>query len=110
MPKYLMIVQGQALPGHEAELPDWYDQVHFREMCAIPGVVSARRYVAVEGSPVTPDIPNLAIYEIEADDIAKVSRELYRRTRAGEMTRLATLDRAATKIFHYEQRSETVAE
>jgi hypothetical protein len=109
MDKYLMIVQAQALPGHEAELPRWYDEVHFREMCAIPGIVSARRYSVTESSPVQPAIPNLAIYEIEADDIATVSRELYRRTRAGEMTRLETLDRATMKMIFYEQKSEVTA-
>lgn len=78
MGKYLMIVQSQGLPGHEGDLPRWYDEIHFREMCAIPGVIAARRYVAADKSPVMPAIPNLAIYEIEADDIATVSRELYR--------------------------------
>ena len=108
MARYLMVVQAQGLPGHEEELPRWYDEVHFQEMCAIPGVISARRYHATENSPVQPAIPNLAVYEIEADDIATVSRELYRRTKAGEMTRLDTLDREATRIFFYEQRSEVL--
>ncbi len=101
-----MIVQSQGLPGHEEDLPRWYDEVHFREMCAIPGVISARRYVVTDNSPTKPAIPGLAIYEIEADDIATVSRELYKRTRAGEMTRLETLDRATMKLVFYEQRSE----
>lgn len=109
MGKYLMIVQSQGLPGHEEDLPRWYDEVHFREMCAIPGVVAARRYRVTDNSPVKPAIPNLAIYEIEADDIATVSRELYRRTRAGEMTRLETLDRETMTMVFYEQQSEVTA-
>jgi hypothetical protein len=109
MGKYLMIVQAQGLPGHEEELPRWYDEVHFREMCAIPGVIAARRYLATGDSPARPAIPNLAVYEIEADDIATVSRELYRRTKAGEMTRLATLDRETMKMFFYEQQAEVKA-
>ena len=109
MGKYLMIVQAQGLPGHEDDLPSWYDEVHFREMCAIPGVLAARRYCVTENSPVKPVIPNLAIYEIEADDIAMVSRELYKRTKAAEMTRLDTLDRETMTIVFYEQRSEVTA-
>ena len=106
MGKYLMIVQSQGLPGHEADLPRWYDEVHFREMCAIPGVIAARRYLATDTSPAKPANPNLAIYEIEADDIATVGRELSRRTKAGEMTRLATLDRATMRMWFYEQQAE----
>jgi hypothetical protein len=109
MGTYLMIVQSQGLPGHEEDLPRWYDEVHFREMCAIPGVVSARRYLVTDNSPVKPAIPNLAIYEIEADDIATVSRELYKRTKAGEMTRLETLDRETMTMTFYEQKSEVTA-
>lgn len=109
MGKFLMIVHAQGLPGHEEDLPRWYDEVHFREMCVIPGVVAARRYIATESSPVKPAIPGLAIYEIEADDIAAVSRELYRRTRAGEMTRFDALDREGMKMFFYEQQSEVIA-
>jgi hypothetical protein len=109
MGKYLMIVQARGLPGHERDLPRWYDEVHFREMCAIPGVVAARRYLAADSSPATPATPNLAIYEIEADDIATVARELHKRTRAGGMTRLATLDRETMKMFFYEQQSEVTA-
>ncbi len=109
MGKYLMIVQARALPGHEADLPRWYDEVHFAEMCAIPGVIAARRYNIMENSPTKPAIFGLAIYEIEADDIATVSRELYRRTRAGEMTRLETLDRETMTMTFYEQKSEVTA-
>jgi hypothetical protein len=108
MGKYLMIVQSRGLSGHEEDLPRWYDEVHFKEMCAIPGVVSARRYLVTDTSPVKPAIPNLAIYEIEADDIATVGRELYRRTRAGEMTRLETLDRETMTMVFYEQKSEVI--
>ena len=109
MGKYLMIVQSRGLPGHEEDLPRWYDEVHFREMCAIPGVVSARRYIVTEDSPIKPAINGLAIYEIEADDIATVSREIYKRTRAGEMTRLDTLDRETMTMVFYEQKSEVTA-
>ena len=106
MGKYLMIVQSQGLPGHEEDLPRWYDEVHFREMCAIPGVIAARRYLATDNSPAKPAIPNLAIYEIEADDIATVGRELHKRTKAGEMTRLETLDRETMRMWFYEQQTE----
>lgn len=106
MGKFLMIVQGQAKPGHEGDLQQWYDSVHFPEMCAIPGIKSARRFTATEDSPVQPDNPNLAIYEVEADDFAAVTAELRRRTIDGEMTRSDILDRKQTRMFYFELQSQ----
>ncbi len=104
MGHYLMLVQGAALPGREEELRSWYDEVHFPEICAIPGVKNARRYTPTPDSPVPWGSPNLAIYEVETDDFGAVTAELRRRTVEGEMTRFDGLDRKATKMFYFEMR------
>ena len=50
-------------PERADEYNKWYDEVHLREIVALDGFVSARRF-APSG-----DGPYIAIYEIEADDV-----------------------------------------
>ena len=72
----------------DGDLNDWYDGTHIPELLAVPGFVSARRYrlVGDDGAP-----EYLAIYDIEADDLAAPVRELRRRSAAGETTRTDAL-------------------
>jgi hypothetical protein len=35
-------------PGSEAEFNDWYDNEHLPSLCAVPGVISGRRYRATD--------------------------------------------------------------
>jgi hypothetical protein len=51
-------------PKDAAELNEWYETEHLREMLAIDGVLSASRYVDVGG-----DGRYLVIYELECADI-----------------------------------------
>ena len=71
-------------PERDGEFNDWYDRTHLPELLAVPGFVSARRYrrVGDDGAP-----EYLAVYEIEADDLAAPLRELRRRSAAGETSR-----------------------
>ena len=70
-------------PEREAEFNEWYDGTHLPELLAVPGFVAARRYrrVADDGAP-----EYLAVYDIEADDLAGPVAELRRRSAAGETT------------------------
>jgi len=72
-------------PEREDELDDWYDHVHIPELLAVPGFVSARRFRRVGGDD-GDGVENLAIYEIDADDLSAPVRELRRRSAAGETT------------------------
>lgn len=71
-------------PDRDGELNEWYDGTHVPELLAVPGFVSARRFrrVGGDGGP-----EYLAVYEIEADDLAAPVQELRRRSAAGETTR-----------------------
>jgi hypothetical protein len=71
-------------PDRDGEFNEWYDGAHVPELLAVPGFVSARRYrrVGDDGGP-----EYLAVYEIEADDLAAPVAELRRRSAAGETTR-----------------------
>ncbi|WP_109526027.1 MULTISPECIES: hypothetical protein [Nocardia] len=65
-------------PEEAAAFTSWYDRTHMKEMLGIDGIVSARRF-----APVTGDGPFVAIYEIEAEDIALVQARLGETTKAG---------------------------
>lgn len=64
----VMVVGTNPVSGREDEFNEWYANEHIPDMLAVPGIVSARRYVALE-EPVQADEESsyryLAIYEIE---------------------------------------------
>ena len=62
-PRGLLLVMMDVPPEHEEELNRWYDEEHLPERAGLPGFLSARRFVAREGSP-----KYLAIYELESVD------------------------------------------
>ena len=49
---------------HEAEFNRWYDEEHIANLMAVPGFLSAGRYVALKGGP-----KYLALYELEAPEV-----------------------------------------
>ncbi|MEV4235732.1 MULTISPECIES: hypothetical protein [unclassified Nocardia] len=64
-------------PEDAAAFNRWYDETHMKEMLGLDGIVSARRF-----APIT-EGPFVAVYEIEADDIAAVQERLAETTKAG---------------------------
>ena len=60
----LMVVQMEPEEGFQDTLNRWYDEEHLAERRQVPGVLSARRWVAVEGAPTY-----LAMYELENPDV-----------------------------------------
>jgi hypothetical protein len=93
MAKYLLLALNGPTGGEgdEAAYHRWYDDVHLRDFRAIDGVKSARRYRVVRGSlPGMEAWPYLTAYEIETDDLSKVSAQLAEKMRDFP----PTLDRA----------------
>ena len=76
-------------PAREDEFNDWYDGVHVPELLSVPGFRSARRFRRVGSGDEGPEY--LAVYEIEADDVAAPVAEWRRRSSAGETTRTDAL-------------------
>lgn len=97
-----MVVTSGAREGRSEEYDAWYDGTHLAEICAVPGVVSGRRYDAFPASPNPQPAPCLAIYEIEADDPSAVVGEMMRRAQAGEMSRSDALDPETARIWVYQ--------
>ncbi|PLK26455.1 hypothetical protein [Novosphingobium sp. TH158] len=104
MGKYVMVVQSAAVPGKEAEYRDWYDAVHFHEICAIPGITGGRR-LEPTGVAMGGDGPqSLVLYEIEADDPGAVMAEMAARSADGRITRSEFMDRSQSKLWIYADR------
>ena len=70
MARYLFVVNSNPAEGREREYNEWYSNRHVADLLAVPGVVSARRFVLEEAQPA--DVPRpfkyLALYEVETDD------------------------------------------
>jgi hypothetical protein len=106
MPKAIMFVQtSPADPSREAEYNDWYDNTHCDEVCDIPGVVSAKRFklsAANRGLPAEMH-SYAAIYEVDADDLVAVSKEIGKRAGDGRMQMSSSLGRdPAPVVILYE--------
>jgi len=67
MAKGIMVVASSPADGREDEYNEWYTREHIPALLSVPGFVSARRF-RVHGSP--EGHKYLAIYELEADDLA----------------------------------------
>ena len=53
------------IPAHmEEEWNDWYNWVYVPDYLTVPGVIRARRFLAVEGQP-----KYLTVYEFERPDV-----------------------------------------
>jgi hypothetical protein len=50
LPPYVYVVESSVDPAYEAEAQTWYDDIHIPELLTFPGIVSARRYAADDGS------------------------------------------------------------
>lgn len=60
----LLVVRSQVVPARDEEFSRWYNEVHLRDMRRVPGVVSARRYVALLDEP-----RYAAVYEMESEEV-----------------------------------------
>jgi hypothetical protein len=75
MAKYVLVAMNGPTPdGNSEELEEWYREIHIPDLLAVDGIVSAKRFKTVRGAVPTGELwPNVAIYEIETDDLAKIS-------------------------------------
>jgi hypothetical protein len=108
MPKAILFVQTQAVPGREDEYHKWYDDTHIPQLCEIPGINSARRFdlVGTGRGPADPSIPkHAAVYEIEADDVDAVMAEMGQRAADGRTDRsdALQLDPAPVLLLYVER-------
>jgi hypothetical protein len=77
--KGILCVESRPNSDEEASAyHQWYDHTHVQEMLGIDGFVAARRFAPLNG-----DGAFVAIYEIEADDLAAVQARLGEAMKSG---------------------------
>lgn len=104
MAKYVMVVQSNAVQGRDDDYNNWYDTIHFQDICDIPGVKSGRRFDATPVMMGPTGQPYLSIFEIEADDPADIMAELGKRSADGTMRQTDALDQTSFAVWFYKQR------
>jgi hypothetical protein len=60
----IFLVYADIPANYDEEFNDWYNTEHLPELLAVPGILSAARYVAIKGGP-----KYLAAYELESVDV-----------------------------------------
>jgi hypothetical protein len=98
----LVVATNPTSPERDAEYNDWYNNTHLGEVCAIPGIVSAQRYrIRHTGEPPadTAGPQYLAIYELEADDLAQPIEELGKRAAGGAIRMTDALQLSPTPVL-----------
>jgi hypothetical protein len=60
----VILVSMDVDPDRDQEFNDWYDTEHIPHLSAVPGVIAARRFRAVRGTPAY-----VALYHVETTDI-----------------------------------------
>jgi hypothetical protein len=101
MARYLLVVNSNPAPGREQEYNEWYSNRHLADLRALPGVVSARRFV-LENAQMS-DAPRpfkyLAVYEVETDDLQNFVSHLLKRSGTESMPISTALDGASSAIW-----------
>ena len=85
MVRFSFVVHTNPVEGREQEYNDWYSNQHLKDLLAIPGVISARRFKlsGTQIQDVAQTYQYLAIYDIEADDVSSFIKEIMLRTENG---------------------------
>jgi hypothetical protein len=78
---YYYFVFADAVEGQEAEFNRWYDNQHAPDVVAVPGFVTAQRYVVADAQlrSMPPPSKYLVVYKVVTDDLASVTAEVSRR-------------------------------
>jgi len=97
MARAKMIVLAKAAEGQAKALDDWYETRHVHDLLAVPGITSIERFdVQMMKSPDGTTWDYAGIYEIEADDINAVLKEMGARMGGPQMPGSPTLDSSKT--------------
>jgi hypothetical protein len=101
MARFNFVVYSNPEPGREEEYNHWYSSQHLKDLRAIPGVVSARRFKLAATQIRGGAAPHhyLAIYEIEADDVQSFVNELMTRTADGRIQRSSAMSADSNPWF-----------
>lgn len=102
---YYFFVFSNPTPSHEDEYNKWYNEQHAQDVVAIPGFVTAQRFVKNDlplYRMVDLQVPKyLIVYKIVTDDVEAVFKEVSRRLDSGETVISPTFDRKTSVSYVY---------
>src|SRR3984957_6224081 len=102
---YYFLVFSNPVASYEAEYNQWYDHQHAQDVVAIPGFVTAQRFVKNDlplYRMVDVQVPKyLIIYKIVTADVEGVFNEVNRRHQSGKTVISPTFDRKTSVSYVY---------
>jgi hypothetical protein len=102
---YYFFVFSNPVTGHEDEYNKWYNEQHAPDVVAVPGFVTAQRFVKNDlplYRMVDLQVPKyLIIYKIVTDDVEAVFSEVSRRLKTGETVISPTFDSKTSVSYVY---------
>jgi hypothetical protein len=96
--EYILYTVSSPAEGREAEYHAWYDDVHLPEFCALPGVVSGRRF-QVTGPKAGAKPLYAAVYEMSKDP-AEVLAAMFEGVKAGTIHLSDAIDPASSSTSY----------
>jgi hypothetical protein len=100
MARHILVVHTSPVEGREIEYNQWYDNVHIPDVLTVESVVSARRFKAQPSvHDELPDLPYLAIYEIESESLSQAMETLREGAKTWVMS--DALDQSGMYAFAY---------
>ena len=107
MPSALMVVGSNPVgPEREEAFNRWYSEEHLDDVLAVAGFTKARRYSQSPVRPMADTEPSpfgyLAVYEVEADDLAQAGRDLQAALDSGAIPISEDFDLNAFSVDFYE--------
>jgi hypothetical protein len=99
--RYLFVVNSNPVDGREQEYNEWYSNRHLADLRALPGVVSARRFVLndVQLAEARQPFKYIALYEVETDDLQDFIGQLISRSGTESMPISTALSRTTSAIL-----------
>jgi hypothetical protein len=102
----MVVGSNPAAPEQEAEFNRWYVEDHLDDVLAVAGFNAARRYTLSPVRPMADTEPSpygyLAVYEVEADDLAVAGRDLQAALDSGAIPISETFDLGGFSVDFYE--------
>src|SRR5271154_534699 len=102
---YYFLVFSNPTAGHEDEYNKWYNEQHAPDVVAVPGFVTAQRFVKNQlplYRMVDLQVPKyLIVYKIVTDDVEAVFGEVNRRLKTGETVISPTFDSKTSVSYVY---------
>ncbi len=107
MGRYTLLVLANAKAGQDDEFNDWYTNRHLDDVLNVDGFVAAQRFQIVDDAhPTAPPHRYMALYEVEADDLALAQKSLAAAAESGEMFVSPSLDSDAVAAWYFEPITE----